>query len=70
MVMKKKFDAITESRKWRIATGRKLSEMTEEERLAYLNEGVAEKLQALQKGSSAGKERRSGKTSPKQPVHA
>ena len=32
----KAFDAVTESRKWREATSRKLDAMTVEERLAYL----------------------------------
>jgi hypothetical protein len=31
------FDAVAESRKWREATSRKLSAMSREERLAYLN---------------------------------
>ena len=67
MAMKKKFDAVAESRKWRIATGMKLSEMTEAERLAYLNQGVAERLQALRKKPSASKARR---TPRKRPIHA
>jgi len=66
MAMKKKFDAVAESRKWRTATGKKLSEMTQEERLAYLNEGVAQKLAAL-KGQP---KRRSRKPSRKRPVTA
>ena len=70
MAMKKKFDAVAESLKWRIATGKKLSEMTEEERLIYLNQGVAEKLQALRKGASADKTRQSSQASHKQPTHA
>lgn len=45
MATKKKFDAVAESRKWRTATGRKLSLMDEDERLAYLNQDVAGKLQ-------------------------
>jgi len=53
MGMKKKFNAVAESRKWRIATGKKLSAMGEEERLAYLNRGIAGKLDSL-----AGKEPR------------
>ena len=65
--MKKKFDAVTESQKWRIATGEKLSKMTQEERLTYLNQGVAEKLQALRKGLS---EERTDKASPQQTVYA
>ncbi|MGE9269524.1 MAG: hypothetical protein ACQKBU_01870 [Verrucomicrobiales bacterium] len=47
MGTKKTFDAVAESRKWRIATGKELSAMTEEERLAHLNRGIAEKLEAL-----------------------
>lgn len=49
MDTKKKFDAVAESRKWRSATGKKLSAMTEEQRLAYLNHGITDKLQALRK---------------------
>ena len=47
MGTKKTSDAVAESRKWRIATGKELSAMTEEERLAHLNRGIAEKLEAL-----------------------
>jgi|GEM_PF-2363288 len=61
MAMTKKFNAVVESRKWRIATGKKLSRMTEEERLAYLNKGVAEKLQALRKKSSKSKVKRTSR---------
>jgi hypothetical protein len=70
MAMKKKFDAVAESRKWRTATGKKLSAMTEEERLGYLNQGVAEKLQALRKKPSASKARRPRKAARKRPAHA
>lgn len=35
---KKSFDAVAESRKWRMATGRKLSRMTPAERIAFLNQ--------------------------------
>lgn len=69
MAMKKKFDAVAESLKWRIATGKKLSGMTEEERLTYLNQGVAEKLQALRKGASTDEARQFSQASHKQPAH-
>ena len=49
MGTKKKFDAVAESRKWRVATGKKLSKMSREERLRHLNEGVREKLERLVK---------------------
>jgi hypothetical protein len=49
MGTKKKFDAVAESRKWRVATGKKLSKMSREERLQHLNEGVQEKLERLVK---------------------
>jgi hypothetical protein len=52
--MKKKFDAVEESRKWKVETGKKLILMTREERLAYLNAGKKEKLAAMrQQGSKA-----------------
>jgi len=70
MAMKKKFDAVAESRKWRTATGKKLSAMTEEERLGYLNQGVSEKLQALRKKPSASKASRPRKTARERPAHA
>lgn len=38
------FDAVTESRKWREATSRRLQAMTLEERLANLNEARAKYL--------------------------
>jgi hypothetical protein len=34
---KKAFDAVAESRKWRLATGRQLSRMTRPERVKFLN---------------------------------
>jgi len=49
MGTRKKFDAVAESRKWRVATGKKLSKMSREERLRHLNEGVQEKLERLVK---------------------
>jgi hypothetical protein len=70
MVMKKEFDAVVESRKWRYATGKKLSAMTEEERLAYLNHGIAEKLQALRKETAASKTRRPRKPTRKHVARA
>ena len=47
MDSKKTFDAVAESRKWRIATGKELSEMNQDERLSYLNDGIDAKLEAL-----------------------
>ncbi len=47
MDSKKTFDAVAESRKWRIATGKELSEMTQDERLSYLNDRIDAKLEAL-----------------------
>ncbi len=47
MAMSKKFNAVTESRKWRIATGKKLSKMSQEKRMEYLNSNIEEKLAAL-----------------------
>lgn len=47
MDSKKTFDAVAESRKWRIATGKELSGMTQGERLSYLNDGIDAKLEAL-----------------------
>ena len=41
----KQFDAVTESRKWRGATSRRLDAMTPEQRLAYLH-GVGERYRA------------------------
>jgi len=35
---KKSFDAVAESRKWRVATGLKLSRMSRVERIAFLNQ--------------------------------
>ncbi len=35
---KKSFDAVVESRKWRVATGRQLGRMTRSERVAFLNQ--------------------------------
>jgi hypothetical protein len=42
---RKKFDAVTESRKWRETTSRRLDAMTPEQRLAYLH-GVGERCRA------------------------
>ncbi|MFP4157273.1 MAG: hypothetical protein ACLFU4_06615 [Opitutales bacterium] len=70
MATKKKFDAVAESRKWRTATGKKLSSMEEGERLAYLNQDVAGKLQALRKKASASKARRPRKAARKRTVKA
>ena len=42
---KKAFDAVSESRKWREATSRKLDAMTAEQRLAYLK-GVGERYRS------------------------
>jgi hypothetical protein len=38
---KKTFDAVAQSRRWRRATTRKLSTMTDEEKLAFLNRRLA-----------------------------
>ena len=70
MATKKKFDAIAESRKWRTATGKKLSSMDEEARLAYLNQDVAAKLQTLREKASASKIRRPRKAARKRTVKA
>jgi hypothetical protein len=58
MAMKKKFDAVAESRKWRVATGKKLSSMDPEVRQNYLNEEVEQKLNALRSKSPAPKSKR------------
>ncbi len=68
MATKKKFDAVAESRKWRTATGKKLSSMDEDERLVYLNQDVAGKLQALRKTTAESKTRRPGKAARKRKV--
>jgi len=70
MATKKKFDAVTESRKWRVATGKNLSSMTEEERLAYLNHDVGGKLKALHQKTSKNKIRRTSNTARKHPAKA
>lgn len=70
MATKKKFDAVTESRKWRTTTGKKLSSMNESERLAYLNQDVAGKLQALLQNGSSNKTRRPHKPARKRTVEA
>jgi len=44
-MMKKAFDAVAESRKWRETTSRRLDAMTPEQRLAYLH-GVGERCRA------------------------
>jgi hypothetical protein len=41
----KKFDAVSESRKWRETTSRRLDAMTPEQRLAYLHK-VGERFRA------------------------
>jgi hypothetical protein len=38
---KKTFDAVAQSRRWRIATSKLLNKMTPEERIAYLNRRLA-----------------------------
>jgi uncharacterized membrane protein required for colicin V production len=58
MATEKKFDAVVESRKWRVATGKKLSSMSSQERQNYLNDGVEQKLNALRAKTSPGKARR------------
>jgi hypothetical protein len=70
MATKKKFDAVAESRKWRTATGKKLSSMDESERLAYLNKDVAGKLRALRKKAVSSKARRPRKAVGKRTVEA
>jgi nitrogen fixation protein FixH len=70
MATKKKFDAVAESRKWRTATGKKLSLMDEGERLAYLNQDVAGKLQALRTNAATSKARRPRKAVRKRKVEA
>jgi hypothetical protein len=45
---KKSFDAVLESRKWRVATGRQLSRMTRAGRIAFLNQRL-ETLRASRK---------------------
>jgi len=37
---KKTFDAVAESRKWRLAAGRQLARMSAAERIAFLNQGL------------------------------
>ena len=49
---KKSFDAVAESRKWRVATGRQLSRMTRSERVAFLNQRL-ETLRATRKKTLA-----------------
>lgn len=49
MVTKKTFDAVAESRNWRIASGRRLSRMSRDDRLAYLNEDVDAKLKEFRR---------------------
>ena len=70
MATKKKFDAVAESRKWRTATGRKLSSMDEDERLAYLNQDVAGNHQAMRKKTTASKARRPRKAAHTRKVEA
>jgi hypothetical protein len=41
----KTFDAVEESRKWRVATSRRLNAMTREARIAHLN-ALGEKVRA------------------------
>ncbi len=45
---KKSFDAVAESRKWRVATGRRLSRMTRLDRVSFLAQRL-EKLQSSRK---------------------
>jgi|GEM_PF-6149526 len=45
---KKSFDAVAESRKWRVATGRKLARMSRSQRVAFLNQRL-ETLRAASK---------------------
>lgn len=70
MATKKKFDAVAESRKWRTATGKKLSLMDDEARLDYLNQNVAEKLHALRAKVASAKTRRPLKATHKRTVKA
>lgn len=49
---KKSFDAVVESRKWRVATGRQLSRMTRAGRIAFLNQRL-ETLRASRKKTLA-----------------
>ena len=70
MATKKKFDAVAEARKWRTATGKRLSSMDEEERLTYLNQDVAGKLQALREKAAASKTKRPRKAVRKGTVKA
>ena len=44
-IQTKTFDALTESRKWREATSRKLDAMSQTERMAYLK-AVGERIRA------------------------
>ena len=46
------FDAVAESRKWREATSRKLSAMSRDERIAYLNAARARYLTEREVGSA------------------
>jgi hypothetical protein len=70
MATKKKFDAVAESRKWRTATGKKLSSMDDEARLDYLNQDIAEKLEALRAKVASAKTRRPRKAPRKRTVKA
>jgi len=45
---KKSFDAVAESRKWRVATGRQLCRMSRTERVTFLNQRL-EMLRASRK---------------------
>ena len=47
MDSKKKFDAVAQSRQWRMSSGAKLASMTRSERLSHLNENIEGKLKAL-----------------------
>jgi hypothetical protein len=38
---KKTFDAVAQSRRWRMATSKLLNKMTPEEQIAFLNRGLA-----------------------------
>jgi uncharacterized small protein (DUF1192 family) len=51
--MKKEFDCIKESRKWKRAVSKKMLSMTREERLAYLNDDIEGRLKALGEAKKA-----------------
>lgn len=49
MDSKKKFDAVEASRRWREASGKRLSGLSREQRLSSLNDDLEAKLKALTK---------------------